>query len=148
MSPINMTEKVRLTLDGESRLVSYRLCLPERTMSEHDESPLRQLFKGQTPVDILKIPVEDFCECYPAEDDWLQVIFMRQFLGLRAILEWLTGLSGNICSKFCSLSSTKNGDGSEIIEGEINFGYAIAKIAACRYCQGCHQRRPTAKRKV
>jgi hypothetical protein len=142
-----MTEKVQLILDQNGQLQSFTLSLPERDVSANDGSPLTRLFKGRTIEEILRIPVDRFCEDYPAEDDWPQVILMRQFLGLRAIMEWLAGRNKNENGKFCDLELKFKEDGSKVIEGEINFGYAIAKIAACKQCQGCNKNRKTLKRK-
>lgn len=142
-----MTEKVRLILDQSGHLQSYTLSLPERDVSSNDESPLTSLFKGRTIEEILRIPVDRFCEDYPAEDDWPQVILMRQFLGLRAIMEWLVGQNKNENGKFCDLELKSNADDSKVVEGEINFGYAVAKIAACKQCQGCNKRRKMLIRK-
>ena len=140
-----MIEKVRLTLDKGGRLQSYRLCLPGRGISDNDESPLTEIFRGQTAEEILSVSVGRFCEGYPAEDDWPQVIFMRQFLGLRAVMGWLASGSNN-GDGYYNLELETNEDGSKVVEGEINFGYAIAKIAACRQCQGCGKSRKTLKR--
>jgi hypothetical protein len=133
----NVTEIIRLVIDKDDRLVSYKLAKKSCGGVLGQESMLIDMLKGKTTKDIMAIDPTAFRSLYHAQSDVEQFIAFKHFFAINAVLETLTGKQLGGADSPCAVAEISYGNGNLIAEAEIAVDIVTEKIQACGICAGC-----------
>lgn len=133
----DVTETVRLTLDGEDRLLDYALAKRTCRRGVGTQDLLLQRVRGLSARELLALDADAlFGAGGPATD-------LEEFLALKhlfAIQEALSVLSGDRpggTGDRCTIGEVSSSGGEIEVRAEISLDLLTEKIRSCGRCKGC-----------
>lgn len=133
----NVTEIIRLVIDKDDKLISYRLVKKSCGGILGQESMLIDMLKGKTTKNIMAIDPAAFRSSYPAQSDVEEFIAFKHLFAINSALETLTGKQPGGPHSPCVLAEISYDNGNLIAEAEIAVDIVTEQIRACGICAGC-----------
>ena len=133
----NVTEKIRLVIDKDDRLVSYKLVKKSCNGLLGQESMLIDLLKDKTTKQILAVDAAAFRNSYSAQSDVEEFIALKHFFAIKSALEAVIGNTPGGADSSCAIAQVNYDNGNLIVEADIAVDIVTEKIRACGICAGC-----------
>jgi hypothetical protein len=133
----NVTEIIRLVIDKDDMLVSYKLIKKSCGGILGQESMLIDMLKGKTTKNIMAIDPDAFRRSCPAQSDVEEFITFKHLFAVVSALETLTGKQPGGADSPCAVAEISYDNGNLIGEAEIAVDIVTEKIRACGICAGC-----------
>jgi hypothetical protein len=130
----DITEKIRIVLDRNDRLISYRLFKKTCGSAVGEESLLSDSLTGLGIDDIL---LPDKVTSYGTKTSGNQIerfLNLKHLLAIRAVLLSFTGRNSAGVDDTCTMAGISYDGGDTIIDAEINIGLITEQIEACSHC--------------
>jgi hypothetical protein len=130
----DITENLRLTLDGENQLTSYSLSKKTCGGAVGLDSILLDYLGGQ-PVD--KIIGNEQASLLPEQttEDEIEMYFkLKHFFALQSVLKVYLGKASGGAGDSCAIVAIEHDGGNTIIDAEIRIDLLTDQIEACGRC--------------
>ncbi|MDX2176472.1 MAG: hypothetical protein SF028_08370 [Candidatus Sumerlaeia bacterium] len=134
----DVTETIRLRLDGGDRLLDYRLSKRTCGRAVGEASLLAGALAGRGAAAILAIDVEDFAaEQAFGEDEVAVFLALKHLFALQAALRAATGLEPAGLHDACTVAVVAAEGEETIVEADISIDVVTERIKSCGNCKGC-----------
>jgi hypothetical protein len=132
----NVTELMRVVIDHDDRLKSYRLLKRTCGGAVGAESLLLERFQGRAVPELLALRADTFCSDNIVESDVEEFLSLKHFFALKSVLEAFTGSQPAGRDSACTVSGISYDSDGATIDAEIAVGIVTEMIQSCGHCGG------------
>jgi len=137
----NVTESVRVVLDGRDRLKDYTLSKQTCGLPVGRLSLLREHLRGRTVQDLLACTADDLRRELAIEDELEEFLALKHLCAIRSALEVLTGQMPGAPGSECVAAEIAHEHGDLVIDARIPVDVLTERIRACGQCGSCGKAR-------
>jgi len=130
----DITEQIRIVLDGNDRLKSYGLLKKTCGAAVGAESLLSDRLAGLSIDDLLRLDIFTSPRPHTDEDDIEKFLNLKHFFAIRATLVSFTGEDSAGVGDTCTIASISYDGDDTIIDAEIDIRLITEQIEACAHC--------------
>lgn len=139
----DVTDRLKVTLDDDNRVIAYSLAKRTCGAEVGDYSLIGDWVTGRTAEDLLATAPDFFLEAKPPADDTEEFLLLKHFFSLRNGLEAVLGrhdVSGN--DEKCTIDRVEYGPGGLEFTASIKLDIITQQISSCGGCsRGCGVKR-------
>lgn len=130
----DITENIRVTLDNDNRIDTYRLSKKTCGGAIGVESLLLDYVGGQSVDEIIGDKELSFLQPNLAEDEIEQYLKLKHFHAIRSVLNVFVGISPGGRGDACTIAGIEYGEGYTVIDAEIKISLVADRIEPCDHC--------------
>lgn len=131
----NVTELMRVVIDHDDRLQSYRLLKRTCGGAVGAESLLLDRIRGRKVTELLALHADDLCRI-SASPDIEEFLNLKHFFALKSILEAFTGRQSAGLHDACTVAGISYDAAGATIDAEIAVDIVTDLIRSCGHCGG------------
>lgn len=136
----DVTETIRIVLDTNERLVSYRLRKSACDKAVGAESLLLDHLKNRSIPEILKLDPASLRLEYIAQNEIEDFLRLKHLFALQMAIDTFTGgQAGGGKNASCNIVEVNYGSDGIIIEADISVDIIAERIKACGPCPNVHK---------
>ncbi|MBI4126906.1 MAG: hypothetical protein HY465_05375 [Deltaproteobacteria bacterium] len=135
----DVTDRLKVTLDGENRLVTYTLAKRTCGAEVGDYSLIEDWAKFLTAEEIIETPADHFLDTKRPHDDAEEFLFLKHYFSLKNGLEAVMGLhAADGDDARCTIDKVEYGPDGLTFLASIKLDIITNQIKSCGGCsRGC-----------
>ena len=127
----DLTEKIKISLDNNNRVVNYSLTKRSCQFAVWDESLIIEWVKNRSLDEILKTSLESFLEVNPINSDTEKSMLIKHFESIQHVLEIVAGKSEGTTADICVIESINCEPEGMKITAFINLRLKTKNVISC-----------------
>lgn len=133
----DVTEYIKIRLDGEDRLAVYELIKKTCGRAVGERSLVAEWLEGLPADDILAISADDFADAHPMPSIEEEFLLLKHLFALQCTLKAVLGQEPGGATDEVSIASIGYDEGELHADAFIAVDVITEKIEACGRCKGC-----------
>lgn len=130
----NISESIRIALDSDDRLKSYRLYKKSCGAEVGDESLLQYQLRDRTVTEILNLGIEQFTRGIAGLNEIDRFLATKHFFAVRLALKVLIGKQDGGPNVDCRIVEINYDEEGLTFEADIELAAVAGKIRECAQC--------------
>ncbi|PIR24683.1 MAG: hypothetical protein COX62_03090 [Deltaproteobacteria bacterium CG_4_10_14_0_2_um_filter_43_8] len=137
----DITDLLKLELDADERISSYRLSKRTCGAAVGGYSLLQDWMQGKLAEEVLAMPADVFLEELPPQDETYEFLYLKHFFSIQNALEVMLGSASGKREDKCIIESIEHGPEGYTFTSSIKVEIVAKQIKACAGCKsGCGTR--------
>ncbi len=130
----DITEIIKITLDRDQKLKSYRFSKKTCGGAVGYESMLQDHLAGSSVEHIISLDEHTFCEDNKPDNQIEEFLGLKHLFALQAALRVYAGIDPGSVGKSCALAEIGFDGADTVIDADINVNIITERIRACAHC--------------
>ena len=130
----DITERTKIRIDKESRLISYNYNKKTCGGAVGPESMIIDGLKGKRAEEIINLSEIDFFKFDNFENKIDEFLNLKHFFAVKSALKVFLGVTSGRIGDTCTIAGVEYSDDETIIDADINIELITDQIKACAHC--------------
>ncbi|MBI3118903.1 MAG: hypothetical protein HYZ00_09470, partial [Candidatus Hydrogenedentes bacterium] len=133
----DVTEIIRVEVDAEDRLKSYRFIKRTCGQGVGTDALLAPEICGQQIENLVALRPEEFLAEHPVQEPLEEFLHLKHLIAVQSALEVMMGRAECGPEALCAAAEVSYEDGDTILEARIKVDLVTEAIKACGSCRSC-----------
>jgi hypothetical protein len=130
----DITERIKIKLGDESRLISYNYYKKTCGGSVGPEEMIIDGLKGKPAEEIIYLSEIDLFKSYIFEDEIIEFLNLKHFFAVKSALKVFLGVTSGGIGETCTIAGVEYSNDETIVDADINIELITDQIKACAHC--------------